>query len=65
MEESGLILGLVVTALGVLAWAATLSFGWIAPASVVGRMDRTIIGLSTVCMLVTVFGVGSAVIALT
>lgn len=54
--------GLVVAALGFLAWAATLSFGWLAPASLVDGMDRTVIGLSTCFMAVTLVGATVAVI---
>lgn len=54
--------GLVIAALGFLAWAATLSFGWLAPASVVDGADRTVIGLSTCFMVVTLVGAIVAVI---
>jgi hypothetical protein len=40
----------------------TLSVGWIAPASVVGGIDRTVIGLSTCFMVVTFVGATVAVI---
>jgi len=64
MDLEEMIPGLVVAALGFLAWAVTLSVGWIAPASVVGGIDRTVIGLSTCFMVVTVVGATVAVIGL-
>lgn len=62
MDFEEMIPGLVVAALGFLGWAVTLSLGWLAPASVASGIDRTVIGLSTCFMVVTIVGATVALI---